>query len=307
MKTAALSLIAATLLGASATTAQSSGFYTSGVVSVDYVNSTATRTMGYVDFTFGLAPEASGAGIGFEAGVWGFGGTGMPTTRLGFAAATFALGGGRLHVGAPRTGAAGFNTQPVITGAQSALAEVGIVTGQLPYSYALAATAGNPIVGVRYERNGDRLAYAGSLGQFRSGADRIGVLSLGAAGDLNGTRVFGTLEHFWAPGGSVTTAVLGASHRFALASPNLNAVEVGGSVMAIRNGGGSTQTSTSAYVTADINGRLAVTGSALRTGSTTLLAVNASYDVWNGVILNAGVGRVSGGSNLWTLGLSRRF
>lgn len=278
---------------------QAQGLSFSGVVSADHVHSGgAGRSLGYVDLTLGVNPGADG-GFGFEAGVWGFAGSpGIAGQSMGFAAVTYGLGGGRLHVGAPRRGAHGFNTNPVTTGAVAALAETGIASGHVPFSTVISATNRAPIIGLRYDRESGPLRYAVSLGRMID-TPAVNVVSVGMAHQGANARVFGTLEHFWNAGGDVTVATVGGSVRVS------DRVEVGGSLMHNTTGAGTTFVS--AFATAQVTDRLSVTASALGRSGTRIVALNAGYEVWNGVVLNAGVGHTSGVGSLWTVGLSRRF
>ena len=270
-----------------------------GVVAADHINTGGTgRTLGYVDLTVAANPAGDG-GFGFEAGVWGYAGSPGVTSRgMGFAAVTYGLGGGRLHVGAPRPGAYGFNTNPVITGAVAALSELGATTGQVPYTTVFSAAIRRPILGLRYDRSAGALSYAVSLGRLMD-TPAVNAISFGIAHQGATTRVFATVERFWNSGGQVTTAVVGGSARIS------DRIEVGGSLSHLTAGAGSTWAS--AFVTAQVNDRLSVTASALGRSGTRTVALNAAYDVWNGVTLNAGVGHSSGSGSLWTIGLSRRF
>lgn len=270
-----------------------------GVVAADHINTGGTgRTLGYVDLTVAANPAGDG-GFGFEAGVWGYAGSpGVASRGMGFAALTYGLGGGRLHVGAPRPGAYGFNTNPVTTGAVATLAETGIVTGHVPFSTAVSANNRRPMIGVRYDRESGPLAYAFSLGRIAD-APTVNVASFGIAHQGANGRVFGTLEHIWNAGGDITVAVVGGSARVS------DRITAGGSLTHTTMGAGSTWVS--AFVTAQVNDRLSVTASGLGRSGTRIVALNAAYDVWNGVTLNAGVGHSSGAGSLWTLGLSRRF
>ena len=279
--------------------AQAQGLSFSGVVAADHVHSGGTgRSLGYVDLTFGVDPAGNG-GFGFEAGVWGFAGSpGVISRGTAYAALTYGLGGGRLHVGAPRPGAYGFNTNPVTTGAIASLAETGIASGHVPFSTVISATNQAPIIGLRYDRESGPLRYAVSLGRMID-TPAVNVVSVGMAHQGANGRVFGTLEHFWNGGGTVTVGTLGGSARVS------DRIEVGGSVMHTTSGAGATWVS--AFATAQVNDRLSVTASALGRSGTRIVALNAAYDVWNGVTLNAGVGHTSGAGSLWTVGLSRRF
>lgn len=279
--------------------AQAQALYFSGVVSADHVNTAGTgRSLGYVDLSFGINPGSNG-GLGFEAGVWGFAGSpGISTRGTGYAALTYGLGGGRLHVGAPRPGAHGFNTNPVTTGAVASLAETGIASGHVPFSTAVSASNQAPMIGLRYDRESGPLRYAVSLGRIMDNP-AVNVISFGIAHQGTNGRVFGTLEHFWNGGGTVTVGTVGGSARVS------DRIEVGGSLMHNTTGAGTTFVS--AFATAQVTDRLSVTASALGRSGTRIVALNAGYDVWNGVTLNAGVGHTSGVGSLWTVGLSRRF
>lgn len=279
--------------------AQAQGLSFSGVVGADHVTSGGTgRSLGYMDLTFGINPAGNG-GFGFEAGVWGFAGSpGITARATGYAALTYGLGGGRLHVGAPRPGAHGFNTNPIITGAVSSLAETGVLTGHVPFSTAVSANNQTPMVGLRYDRESGPLRYAVSLGRIID-TPAVNVASFGIAHQGTNGRVFGTLEHLWNAGGNITVASVGGSARVS------DRIEVGGSLTHTTMGAGATWVS--AFATAQVTDRLSVTASALGRSGTRLIALNAAYDVWNGVTLNAGVGHTSGVGSLWTVGLSRRF
>ena len=304
-------------LTAAPVTAQSTGFYYHGYVGMDYLHSSGNDVAaGLVDLTFGVAPESGGSlgGIGFEFGVWGYAmdnGGGSSNDGTLYGAVTFGLGGGRLHVGAPRPGSYGFNTTPFPTGARAALLELGIFTGHLPYATLLATGANRPFIGLRYERESGGLSYAASIGRMNVGGGHVDTLALGAAREFGTSRIFGTIEHFSTPGSDATIATIGGSTMIGGGSSSLTGFEVGGALSHM-SGGGSSYTSATLYGTAHVNDRLSVTGSVMHLGglgNTTIYGLNANYDIWNGVVLNAGVGRATGGGSdtVWTVGLSREF
>ena len=309
------SLISAFALAIAApAAAQSTGFYYNGYAALDYAHSSGGGggfTAGLIDMSFGIAPNSSDSfgGVGFEAGVWAYGREGSSSEAVGYAALTFALGGGVLHVGAPRSAVRGYNTTPFPTGARAALFEIGLYSGATPMSASFSATYDRPILGVLYERESGPLRYSASFGQMNNGVG-INVLGLGVERDLGDARIFGTLEHLWASGGEITTAVVGGSTQLNSGSSSLGAIEVGGAV-SYMNQAGTTVTSATVFGTASMTDRLDVTAAATYIGlggGQTIYGLNGSYDLWSGVRLNAGVGASSsGGNTIWTVGLSRDF
>lgn len=309
--TALISTLALTL--AAPAVAQSTGFYYDGFVAFDYLDSSGGGSgdaAGLIDMSFGIAPNSgdSFGGVGFEFGVWAYTVSGGSTEATAYAAATFALGGGVLHVGAPRSAVHGYNTTPIPTGARAGLVEAGIYTGALPYSLTLAIGADRPVLGVLYERESGPLRYSASYGQLND-SGTVHVAALAAEREFGNSRVFGTVEHLWAGSNSATTVVLGGSTTFGGGSSSLGPIEVGGAVSYLETGG--TATALSLYATASPTERLDLTASLLHLstgGSQTIYGVNAGYDIWNGVVLNAGVAGTSTGSGtIWTVGLSRDF
>lgn len=304
------------LMVASPVVAQSTGFYYDGVIALDYARNGGTDlTAGLIDMNFGIAPDSAGSfgGVGFEAGVWAYQMNGTTTEATGFAAVTFGLGGGVLHVGAPRSGSYGYFDAPLPSGARAALMQVGIYTGSLPYSTIFAASADRPMLGVMYERESGPLRYSVSYGQINAGG-ALNVFALGAERSFGDSRVYGTLEHVWATGGNYTTGVIGGSTMLAGGPSSLGQIEVGGALSLLDQSGGSTASSATIYATASMTDRLDVTASALHLNQSgsgqTIFGVNAAYDIWNGVHVNAGVAHSTGGgsgSTLWTVGLFREF
>lgn len=310
MKLFSLTLGFAAVLASGPVAAQSTGLYFRGIVAADYVSSSGVElTDGLVDLTFGVAPSDAGSfgGIGFEAGVWGWANKGGATNFTGFAALTFDIAGGRLHVGAPRPGATGFNTNPYVMGAPVGLLVWNHVFGHVPTSTFTAAILQRPMVGVRFERSSSTLSYALSYHQFED-VGTVNVLSFGASRDMGSVHVFGTAEHQWDSANRSTRFILGGSTTLAGLAPGLAEVEVGGTITR-RIVTGNNATFLSGYVTLPLSDRLSVTGTGLYSSFGTIYALNAGYDVWNGLVLNAGVARDSsgGGSTFWTVGLSRNF
>ena len=280
--------------------APAQGLYFNGLVAVDHLNFAGIgRTLGYADVNVGVNPQGAG-GFGFEAGFTGlFTSPLLPDRIIPFAAVTYGLGGGRLHVGAPRPGSYGFMTDPVVTGAPSLIGIVGSETGHTPLSTVISGNADRPMVGVRYDRQSGGLSYAASIGRIDTfgGMD---VFSLGIAHEGPRGRVFGTLEHYSIAGPDATVAVIGASTQLT------DMVTVGGNVRRVSGGGATTVVS--AFATARLTDRISVTASAFdSTSAGRYVGVNAGFDVWNGVVLNAGYVRRNGVSTIWSAGLSRRF
>lgn len=299
---------------ASPAVAQSSGFYYDGFFALDFADSSGGGgvTAGLIDMTFGIAPNSgdSFGGVGFEFGVWGFSESGGFSEAMGFAAATFALGGGVLHVGAPRSAVHGYNTTPIVTGARAALVEIGFLNGAVPMALQFSMISDRPVLGVMYERESGPLRYSASYGQLNDGGTAH-FASLAVEREFGNSRVFGTLEYGWSGGNNVTVAVLGGATTFGGGSSSLGQIEVGGAVSRLSSGGTPVST-LSLYATASPTDRLDLTASLLHLesgGGNTIYGLNAGYDVWNGIVVNAGVGRVTGGggSTLWTVGLSRDF
>lgn len=295
--------------------AQSSSFYVNGSVRADlgYSGGNSVRA-GVLDLSFGIAPDTSGSfgGIGFEFGAYAHGmsaGGISLSDGTAFAAATFALGGGRLHVGAPRSGSWGYADVRVPGGGASLLAMASAFLGMTPFSTMTAVNADRPALGVMYERQSGGLRYSASLGRINVPVFAPTFVGLGMEYSTDRSRVYGTLEYADAAGAVATQLGLGGSTRIASNLSSLGEVEVG-AALSVFDDGMSTITSANIFATAQVNDRLSLTASVLHStfgGSQTLYGVNVNYEIWNSAVLNAGYSDATVGSSVWTLGLSRRF
>lgn len=303
-------------LAAAPALAQTTGFYVRGLAMADVVrNAGGTAQSAMLDLDVGIAPQGSGSlgGVGFELGVYGFavrsGGVSNSDGTL-YGGLTFALGGGRLLVGAPRSVAMSFNDAVLPTNS-SVLALTALTTGILPTSVFLSTVvADEPFWGLRYDRSSGNTNYSVALSRMEFGPIRVTAVSGGARHDFGASTVYGTFEMLSSPGAAnIGSATIGASTTLAGGGSSLGEIELGGFVNYSDNG--ATQgTNVGLYATIRPMDRLSLSASML---DTVILGgrsygLNATYDVWNGVAVNAGLGHASAGGNaVWTLGLQRRF
>ena len=296
----------------SSSSSSSAAMYYYGLVGAEYGrDSSFDFAFGLVNMTLGFAPVAYGSlpGIGFEFGVFGYAWDNGSRDATGFASAFWNIGGGRLHLGAPRSAVDGINDTPVPGGSLVGQLQLGINMGLLPYSTWLAMTYNRPFVGLRYDRQAGPLAFAISAMQMQASGNTISNIALAFVRAGASNRVFGTLDHYNDPFGSLTIAALGGSARFGGSSSSFWPLVVGG-LWNVESNGGSPQHTLSAYATAQVTDRLGVTGSVLhRLGVVqTLIGLSVAYEFANHLLVRGGVVHsTSSGNNLWTLGLLRPF
>ncbi len=298
----------------SASSSSSAAMYFYGLVGAEYGrDSSSNFGFGLANLTFGFAPTTYGSlpGIGFEFGFFGYALDSTWSSRdgTGFASAFWTIGGGRLHVGAPRSAVDGINDTPVPGGSLLGQLQFGLYMGLLPYSTWLAMTYDRPFVGLRYDRLVGPLAFAVSAMQLRTSSTTITNLAMAFVRTTAACRVFGTLDYYDDSFGNVTIATIGGSHNFGGSSSSLWPMVVGG-MWSVESNSWSTEHTLSAYATAQITDRVGVTGSlAHRTGiADTLIALSVAYAFANDFLIRGGVAHsTSTGNNLWTLGVVRPF
>lgn len=304
-------------LAAPAAEAQSTRLYLHGQIGAEYFNSTASGDggMGLLDLTFGYAGEGDSAlgGIGFEVGAFAYDQSASGSTMRGhrfYAAATMGLFGGRLSVGAPRSAAEGFDDLRLPGDSLSVALGLGPMTGTLSYATVFSALAENPILGLRYERSAGPLSYAVSAGRLSIGMFHADTYALGIAREFGQTRVFGSYERTDLPIGHYATAVLGFSSTLTSPLSSFGALDLGGAISQVEAGTNESRT-VSLYATAHPVERLAlslgVANLAVKGATdTTMLGVDAAWDLWRGVALHAGVLHAQG-TEIYAVGLRRNF
>jgi len=298
----------------SASSSSSAAMYFYGLVGAEYGrDSFSDFGFGLANLTFGFAPTTYGSlpGIGFEFGFFGYAWDNSWSSRdgTGFASAFWTIGGGRLHVGAPRSAVDGINDTPVPGGSLLGQLQLGLYMGLLPYSTWLAMAYDRPFVGLRYDRQAGPLAFAVSAMQLQAPGGTITNLAMAFVRTTAACRVFGTLDYYDDSFGNVTIAAIGGSHRFGGSSSSFWPMVVGG-MWSVESNSWSTEHTLSAYATAQVTDRVGVTASMLhRTGiAQTLIGLSLAYEFANQMLVRGGiVHSTSTGSNLWTLGVVRPF
>lgn len=268
-----------------------------------------TLFAGDLNFRFRPTGYDSVARMGFFLGITGWGGT-LPTEyALYLGLAFYNLFGGTLLVGAPRPGAYGYNDLPLPGGGVLLDANLGLWNYRYGIGTYESFFSNSLAYGVRYEHDYGETDYAASLSRLNWGGGYVNLFSLGARHDLGSTQVFGTLEHSWFMGGSVTNGSVGLRSQLMTGSDSLGPVEAGGAVFFADNSGVSSL-GAQAFVTAHPTGRLGLTLSAIsREGFGTYYGASGAYTFGNRVEVQAGVAasNAGGSSTIYNIGLYQRF
>lgn len=294
-------------LAAAPLAALGQGFTFDGIIAHDYVpNAFGGRQHAtFADLGFRVAPGDIGP-VGFEGGIFGYVANqpwGINRDAVGFASLTFALGGGQVQIGAPRSALYGLSDTPALGGAEAHTAVGGALTGVVPMSTFLSIFSGWQMRGLRYQHQVGSVSLAAMAGSYGSNG-RIGSAAVVWQG--TNARVYAGAERFSAVGGSNTHLQIGGSMRM---QTRMGPVTVGASInrtdflIPVRTA--------SVFATAAVTDRLEVTamlahrtlGPGLRIGS-----ISARYTLPGGLAVNLGAYRDQTASETtWSLGLQRRF
>ena len=301
----------------SSSSSSSSPFYFSGILGAEFAQTISySSTFGIADLTFGLEPVSYGSlpGIGLEFGYWGIGGESTLNDGTFFGALTVDLGGGRLHVGAPRSATDGFSDTPAPGGGLLTEVSIGHGFAAVPRARWYALAVDTTFLGVRYDRTSGPLSYAISARQAEDAL--LGLMTdfgLGFSRTQGDTRIFGTLDVFRFAPGTRTAAMLGGSMMVGGETATRWPTEIGGSLIYVHNGFGGSFTTAGAnlYATAQATDRLSVTAAVSHGfygGGGNLYGLSMLYDLHDGLMLHGGTSIWSGSDAIMlSLGLRRNL
>ena len=307
-------LVAALVLSlpAVATAQGRNGFTSDGIYGIESVIASGggneTNLAGDLNFRFRPSLSDSFGTLGFFVGITGMGGTLPFDYAYYLGLAFYNVLSGNVLVGIPRPGSYGYNNLPLPGGGIG----FDLSLGSWNYRYGIgtyeAISFGRPAYGVRYEHENGETDYAVSLSQLRWGGD-INLFSFGARRQFGDTQVFGTLEHTWGVGGTITNGAIGLRGRPMADSDSLGPIEAGGALF-FAESGGSSNLGAQAFVTAHPTDRLGVTLSAITLqGAGTFYGLSGAYGFGNNVEVQAGVvaSDTGGPSHTYNIGLYQRF
>ncbi|MBC7137719.1 MAG: hypothetical protein H5U17_03055 [Defluviimonas sp.] len=175
--------------GSPAAGRRANGFYLRGVLEAELLKSMdEDDSILFGDLSFGFVP--AGGGLGADFGLVGYDSS-EADELVAYGALSFALGGGRMQVGAPRAVLDDFMDIPPLGGSRFLDIGLGMLTSSFVSSHALLE--GQTPYGLRYDTSAGALDLAASAHGF--GGDDAAAVDLAAAYRLGAVTLSAGAEH----------------------------------------------------------------------------------------------------------------
>ena len=272
------------------------GFYTNGVVELEYFDGSGpSDTLGYANADFGITPSAGG--FGFDLGVEALSIDGADDAAL-YGALSYSGGFGKVQIGAPRAVIDDYVAVPTLGGLEFFDLSLASAFDGSAVSRAYLLSGSDAPLGLRYD---------GTFGTTRLGAsyhsiEGTDVINLAANYRIGEATLRGAVEHLRDDGGSATSYFLGAESQLGPVNAGILYSNLGasGDAEALR-----------LYATYKPIDQLALTANvaAVDTGSSnsTLYGLSADYTFNQGVYVQAGVADGNSSTSVYNLSLGLKF